>query len=213
VPIGRNAVAAIFAVAAGLSTSPAAAQSGPSVAERQAAGRELSLPTGVGGCVMRAMDPGVRQSVLAAFESGTRSTPPVLPSAVAQVSERCTGRAYSKSDAALVAATLGALQRTGIAVYFAAELAIGQRRLDAVWAEAPADEKAPFLQAARDMLDPKAPPSAPSPAQTIPFARRLQIDPANTRMLSPVQLYYLATAFGEAGETKLAAQGVKPAAP
>jgi hypothetical protein len=200
----------ILAVAAGAAwAQPPAA---PSMADRQAAGRALMLPrSGVGGCVFRSVDPKVRGSVLSSYESGVRAVPPELPPAVALVGEKCTGRPYSRSDTALVAATLGAFTRTGVAVYFAAEKAIGQPDLDRAWSAASPEEKAPFLTAAKNFLDPKSPPTSPTPAEATPFARRLHLD-GDPRLLSPIQEYYLATALGEAAEAQLAAEGAKPVA-
>lgn len=181
----------------------------PTAAERQAAVREYALPTGIGGCILREIDPAVRTSVLTSLGLG-QGLPATFTPAVSRISEECTGRPYSASDRALAAAAQGAALRAAVAIYFASELAIGEHRLDAVWKSAPASEKAPFLNSARLMLDPQAQPTAPTLADAVPLARRLQIKSNEPGRLAPVHQYYLGVAFSELAEAQLAAEGAQP---
>jgi hypothetical protein len=136
--------------------------------------------------------------------------PPSLTPAVAKVSANCTGRPYSPSDRALATAVRGAFTRTAVGIYFASELAIGEHRLDAVWKSAPASEKAPFVNAAKALLDPKMAPSAPTLADAVPLARRLKIMSNEPGRLAPVHQYYLGVACIELAEAQLAAEGAQP---
>jgi hypothetical protein len=180
----------------------------PTEADRREAIAELSQPAGIGGCVVHDIDPAVRVAVLTSIGLGQRS-PDIAP-AVAKVSAGCTGRPYSASDRALSTAVQGALLRTAVGIFFASELAIGERRLDAIWKSAPASEKAPFLRQAKAMLDPKATPGAVSLADTAPLARRLKILSNEPGRLAPVHQYYLGMALSEVAEAQLAAEGAQP---
>ena len=205
----RRAVA--LAGALTLLASAAAAQPPPSKAERWKAFDELTAPTGVGGCVLRAIDPRVNRAVLEKFIAGARGIPPELPPAIAAVSAGCTGRPYAPSDTALVAAVLGLFGRGAGALDFGSRLGIGQHRLDAAWLEASPEEKAPFLRAGADFVDPKSPTTVPTTADAQPLARRLNLDSSDDpAKLLAVQRYYMATALSEAGEAKLASEGAKP---
>jgi hypothetical protein len=141
---------------------------------------------------------------------GQRGVPPDLAPAVAKVSAGCTGRPYSPTDTALSVAVHGAFKRAAVGLYFASVFAIGEHRLDAAWKAASANEKAPFLTTAKAMLDPKASATAPSLAETAPFARRLKITSNDPGELAPIQQYYLATALIEVAEAQLASEGAQP---
>jgi hypothetical protein len=182
----------------------------PTTAEIQAAVRELAPPRGIGGCVLMQIDPAVRSTVLMTFGLGQPGVPPALGPAVAKVSQGCSGRPYSPSDRVLNLAVIGAFKRAAVGIYFASQLGIGEHRLDDVWKSAPANEKAPFQNSAKALLDPKAVLNAPTLAETGPLARRLKITSSEPGLVAPVQQYYLATAFIEVAEAQLAAEGAQP---
>jgi hypothetical protein len=181
----------------------------PSEAQRQAAVAEIAQVKGIGGCILNEMDGDLRTASLTHFGLGKPGMPPEFETGVARAAPRCTSRPFSASDRALANAALGTFKRAAIAVYFATEFAIGQHRLDEVWKRAPDREKAPFVEAAKSMMDPKLTTRAPTLDETKPLAARLGIVTNEPGLLAPVHQYFLATALSELAEKELSREGVR----
>lgn len=178
--------------------------------QRRAAIAELQKAKGIGGCILLEMDTASRTASLTHFGLGQPGMPPGFLPAVAQVAQRCSGRPYSSSDLAVTNAAIAAFKRGAVAVYFATELGIGQRRLDDVWRRAPGPEKAPFIDAAKSAMDPAIPGRAPTLEEARLLALRLGITSQDPGRLAPVHQYYFATALAELAEAQLEKEGAQP---
>jgi hypothetical protein len=198
---------ALFLASACVGAHAAPAPAAPNRAARDAAMAELKPPSGVGGCVYRAVPATVRRATLERVVMGQSIRSPALESAVAQVAPRCTGRSYLASDVALIGAVSSAFQRAAAALYLATQVGVGQKRLDAAWENASPLQKEPFTAAARQYLDPDAKIAAAS-LNIGPLAAAAGIAPVPDKQVEMfLRIYFLSTALSEAAEAALHAQG------
>jgi hypothetical protein len=204
--LARFAGCALILFAAHAASAQAPAHLTP---EQIQAVREMSLPTGVGGCVYRALPMDLAQDLVTRLMKTGELARDQLQAATAKVAQDCTGYAYSASDTALASAVTGSFLRLGASLSLATGPAIGARGLDDAWEEATAEERAPFDAAAEAAVRGQSPASNPGPAALAPFERRLKLDPAIVtpdvqRMLL---MFYAGGALSMHAEAALAAKG------
>lgn len=188
-------------------------QTQPSEQARTAAARQLVKPSGVGGCIYYAVPNDVRHNALVAVLSHGKIGD-ILRAPVAAVAQGCTGRPYSASDGALIAAVTATFLREGAAMYLAERAAIAQPTLDAAWAAASPADKAPFVASAESFLSPQAAFAKAPDAAVAPFEQRLQLDPKalDAQAQAALHMYFTAAALSDEAEAKLAAEGAHPPA-
>jgi len=171
---------------------------------RDAALKQMKEPQGVGGCILLAIAVDVRREALIGALSG-QSPKPAFQTAVAEVAPKCASRPYSRSDAPVIGATVGALNKSASALALAGELGVGQETLDRAWSTAPAEEKAGFYTFADQFLGPDTAFSR-TPPDVGPLAARAGLTPTQyvgrERWLG---IYFMYTALGEKSEAALAA--------
>ena len=165
---------------------------------------DLVRPSGVGGCVFLASDAETRRTVIVAMLSRPADgPPPALKHAAETHAQRCAGRPYSGNDTAYVGAVIGAFRKAAVALAFAQQFGVSQKRLDAAWAEATPTEKAAFLAFGDDFVDPKRS-IVDRALDTGPFARRLGLPAAGDPQIALLlRMYYLSTGLSERAEARL----------
>jgi hypothetical protein len=183
--------------------TPAWAQPKAPESARNAAMADLARPSGIGGCVFLASDAETRRTVIVAMMSRpSDGPPPALKAAAETHAQRCTGRPYSGNDTAYVGAVIAAFRKAAVALAFAQQYGLSQKRLDAAWADAPAAEKAAFLAVGDDFVDPKRS-IVDRELDTGPFARRLNLpESGDPQVALLLRIYYLNTGLSERAEAR-----------
>jgi hypothetical protein len=122
-------------VGLGLAPMSGHAQQAPQAepAARDAAMRQLQRPGGVGGCVFAALPADVRREALVRALAGQGGVSEVLREPVSRVSERCSGRPYSATDAPLVGSVANTFTKAAAALGLAQQFGVGQTALDDAW--------------------------------------------------------------------------------